>query len=168
MGKVLSVFTNGYPGSISRAVDDIVISIRNVGSAPIPFGAPVFMNSAGTGVTGFDTATPQAFAAFVGFAVRVADKTPDTYPGGPFDPAPAGAWQPGDVAEVLVRGAMAVTLSGGSKLGAQVYVRKSDGALTTTAGAEGTTLELTNVKVRHPRDNASGCAEILLTARNIQ
>ena len=43
MGKVLRKFINGYPGAISRAVDDVVVSLKNASGGPIPFGAPVFL-----------------------------------------------------------------------------------------------------------------------------
>ena len=59
MGKVQSTFINVFPGAISRSVDDIVISLKNVGEVDIPFGAPVFLASGGA--VGFSTASPQAF-----------------------------------------------------------------------------------------------------------
>ena len=80
MGKVQNLFSNGSAGAVSRSVDDIVIAVRNASETDIPFGAPVFM--AADGAVPFDLSTPQDFAAFLGFAVRVADKTPDTYPAG--------------------------------------------------------------------------------------
>ena len=73
MGKVLSNFDLGWSGAISRSVDDIVVSMKNAGEAASPFGAPVFLTAEGDGVTAFNTANPQAFAKFVGFAIRVAD-----------------------------------------------------------------------------------------------
>ena len=75
MGKVLNAFGYGYPGAITRSVDDIVISIRNASETDIPFGAPVFMTE--NGAVPFDLTSPQEFAAFLGFAVRVSDKTPE-------------------------------------------------------------------------------------------
>ena len=160
MGKVLK-FQNGFPGTVSRSVDDVIISLKNAGSAAIPFGAPVFMNSAGNGIEPFNTSSAQAFTAFVGFAVRAADKTPATVG------ANEGNWAAGELAEILVRGSMVVSIAGANKRGMPVYIKKSDGSLTTTAGSEGTTVELTNVKVRTPRDS-SGKAEIVVTSRNIQ
>ena len=113
MGKVLSAFSNGVPGAVSRAVDDIVISLKNVGDGDVAFGAPVFMDDGGA--KGFDLSAPQAFSAFLGFAVRVADKTPDVYPSGQFGDGQEGTWHPGDVMEVLVRGGIAVKpISAGS------------------------------------------------------
>jgi len=55
-----------------------VISIRNASDKDIAFGAPVFLGD--DGAEPFSTANPQDFTTFLGFAVRVADKTPDTYP----------------------------------------------------------------------------------------
>ena len=76
MGKVQEHFSNGWPGAISRSLDDVVISVRNVSDGDIPFGAPVFLVN--QGAVPFDITDPQEFETFLGFAVRVADKTPDT------------------------------------------------------------------------------------------
>ena len=165
MGKVQSAFGNGSPGAISRSVDDIVISVKNAHTGEIPFGTPVFMTD--SGAVPFDTGDPQEFSSFLGFAVRVADKTPDTYPAGQFDDPPAGAWKPGDVMEVLVRGGIAVALATTGVPGGKVYIRKSDGQLTTTAGSSGATVQLENVRVKNPRDTGSGCAEVIVNKRNL-
>ena len=42
MGKVLDKFTNGWPGAASRAIDEIIISVKNGSDGDIPFGAAVF------------------------------------------------------------------------------------------------------------------------------
>ena len=89
MGKVLQHFGNGRPGAVSRSVDEIVISVKNASEEAIPFGAPVFMT--GNGAVPFDISDPQDFTDFLGFAVRVADKTPDVYPQGQFNDPPEGA-----------------------------------------------------------------------------
>ena len=80
MGKILPTFDLGWPGAISRSVDDIVVSLKNAGSDPIPFGKPVFLTDDGSGVVAFINNGSQTFERFVGFAVRSASKTPDTYP----------------------------------------------------------------------------------------
>ena len=169
MGKVLDAFGYGYPGTVTRSVDDIVISVRNASGVDIPCGAPVFMTE--NGVVPFDLESPQEFASFLGFAVRVADKTPDAYPRGQFnDPDSAGetgAWHANDLMEVLVRGsvALATTVSGGR--GGKLYIRKSDGKLTATAGSSGSTVLLENVRIRNPRTGWSGCCEAVVNRRNI-
>ena len=168
MGKVQAFFGNGNAGAVSRSIDDIIISIRNDSSADIPFGAPVFLASGGYGAVPFDLSTPQDFTTFLGFAVRVADKTPDEYPSGQFGTPPQGVWHPGDVMEVLVRGSIAVTCAASGVQGGKVYVRKSDGKITTSAGASGTTVELENVRVRRPRNSVSSCIEAVVLNRNIQ
>ena len=115
MGKVQSHFTPGGPGTVTRSVDDIIISVRNASGGDIPFGAPVFLGV--NGAVPFDMEEPQDFTTFLGFAVRVADKTPDTYPAGQFNDPPEGAWHAGDVMEVLVRGGIAVrTAAGGNRV----------------------------------------------------
>ena len=105
MGKVQEVFGIGCPGAVSRSVDEIVISLRNASETEIPFGAPVFL--AANGAVPFDVSSPQDFTTFLGFAVRVADKTPDTYPSGQSGDPQEGTWKPGDVMEILVRGGVA-------------------------------------------------------------
>ena len=166
MGKVQKGFRNGSPGAVSRSVDDIVISVKNAGNTDIPFGAPVFMGSGGA--VSFSTANPQEFTDFLGFAVRVADKTPETYPGGPFDEQPQGVWKPGDVMEILVRGSLAVKMTGTARRAGHAYIRKSDGVLTANAGTEGTTMDLQNVRIRNPRPETYGCVEIGILTRNLQ
>ena len=98
MGKVQSVFYNGYAGAVSRSVDNVIISKRNGAYAAIPFGAPVFLDSSTYGVIPF--ASGMEAAKFVGFTVRIADKTPDTYGS---SEANYGEMDPVDV---LVRGAV--------------------------------------------------------------
>lgn len=164
MGKVQSVFGNGSPGAVSRSADDIVISVKNAGTTDIPFGAPVFMTP--DGAMPFNTADPQDFGSFLGFAVRIADKTPETYPRDQSGEAQAGVWRPGDVMEVLVRGGISVPLSASGSAGGEVYIRRSDGALTGMAGQSGTTVLLENVRIRNPQRSGECCAEVTVNSRN--
>ena len=172
MGKVLSQYDIGWPGAISRSVDDIVVSLKNAGSDPIPFGCPVFLTDDGSGVVGFINNGSQSFERFVGFAVRSASKTPDTYPTGQdmnIDSGyQAGEWKPGEVVEVLVRGCIAVQAIAGFRPGGKVYIRKSDGSVVPGAGAEGTTVWLENVRCRVPQRGNGACSEMVITSRNIQ
>ena len=172
MGKTLSAFDIGWPGAISRSVDDIVVSLKNAGTDPIPFGAPVFLTDDGEGVTAFVPNGSQTFSRFAGFAVRSADKTPDTYPAGQDMSTTAGSqaasWNPGEVVEVLVRGCIAVRTAPGFQPGGSVYLRKADGVLVAAAGTEGTTLLLENVRIRRPQTGSGPCSEALVTSRNIQ
>ncbi len=166
MGRVLQSFTNGAPGAVSRSVDDVVISIRNASSSDIPFGVPVFLSN--EGAKPFNISTPQDFADFLGFAVRVADRTPDTYPTAQ-NPQPfsqEGVWKPGDVMEVLVRGSIIVKMATAALLGDKVYIRKSDGQLTPNPGTSGTTIQLENVRVRNNRDTLYSATEVVVTERN--
>ena len=142
MGKVQAVFGNGSPGAITRSVDDIVISVKNAYSGEIAFG-------------------------FLGFAVRVADKTPDTYPQDQSGGEQAGTWKPGDVMEVLVRGGITVELAAGGETGDPVYLRKSDGALTAVSGQEGTTVLLENVRIRRPAGAGGRNTEVTVNKRNL-
>ena len=52
MGKVLSRFTNGFTGAVSRSVDNIVSSMGNASGGDIPFGAPVFLQPGENGHSG--------------------------------------------------------------------------------------------------------------------
>lgn len=165
MGKVQDAFGNGMPGAITRSVDDIVISIKNASESDIPFGAPVFMTV--NGAMPFNVSSPQEYATFLGFAVRVADKTPDTYPAGQFVSAQEGAWHAGDVMEVLVRGGINVPIAANGTKGGKLYIRKSDGKLTPDAGASGSTVLLENVRIRNPRNTYTSCAEVIVNKRNL-
>lgn len=165
MGKVLNHFLCGSPGAVTRSADDLIISVKNAGETDVPFGAPVFLTA--RGAVPFSTETPQDFSAFLGFAVRVADKTPDSYPEGQFGDPPEGAWKAGDVMEVLVRGSIALPILTAGTPGGSVYVRKSDGKLTPSAGSEGSTVLLENVRIRRPRGAGDRCCEAVVNTRNL-
>ncbi len=157
MGQVLKTFRNGFPGTISRAVDDIVIAQPNKSGAVLPFGTPVALNPAKTGVVPFNPSTHTA-ADFIGVTVRLPSKTPDTYGSG------TGAYAANDMADILVRGHIIVEMDSTSAgPGDAAAIRKSDGAF--TVGTGDAVVPLTNVRVSSaPGD--SGLAEILLTGRN--
>ena len=165
MGKVLSNFMRGWPGTVSRSKDDVIVSLKNGDSNPIAFGAPVFLGTNG-GVVNF-TGGVSAPEKFVGFAVRVPDKTPDAYPAAQNADNGAGEYAAGDAAEILVRGSIAVPVGTSSaKIGDKLYIRISDGRLVTVAGESGTTVELPNVTVRGARDTGGNC-EVTVTKRNL-
>ena len=158
MPQVLQSFTNGFPGTVSRSIDHIILSLRNDSGAVIPFGTPVFLvpgANACRGWTENDTS-----AGFLGFAVRAGDKTPDVYG------QSTAVWNPDDPVDVLVRGTIVLAMTGAVTPGSPVYLRKADGKLVTSAGADGTTVPLPNVTVRSPRD-ADGRAEAVVTNRNV-
>lgn len=169
MGKVLKAFGNGGPGTVTRSADEIVISVRNASDGDIPFGAPVFMTE--NGVFPFNVNEPQSFEEFLGFTVRVADKTPDSYPQGQFNGSgsggEAGVWHAGDVMEVLVRGSIAVETNQAGTQGGKLYLRKADGKLSANAGSTGSTILLENVRIRNPRNEWSGCGEVIVNKRNL-
>ena len=159
MGKVLSEFLNGKPGTISRSIDDIVEAWPNTGAGPLPFGVPVFKDANSKGVKAFsEFTTAPAAADFVGFSVRSASKTPDTYG------SDTAAYAAGEMADILVRGAIVAEMVSNSPVFSQVYLRVSDGALTGYPGESGTTFPLPGVSVRGPRDR-SGLTEIVVKER---
>ena len=160
MGKVQSVFTNGWAGTPSRSVDNIIISRKNAGSAPISFGAPVFLKSDGTGVIPFTSGTTTA-EQFVGFAARIPDKTPETYG------SDLAAFDTKDPVDILARGAVILEIATTTaKAGDSVYIRIADSKLVTVAGAEGTTVRIPGAAVSTPRD-ANGTCEVILRERNL-
>ena len=162
MGKVLSDFTNGYPGAISRAVDDIVASFVNKeSSASIPFGGPVMMKTDGKGVLNFTcTIAPAAetVTTILGIAVRSGDKTPDTYGSN------LASYAPGELTDVITRGSVVVPVaSGNPKPGGKVYWSSSGFTPTYTQYA---VAEITNMRWKSDKD-ANNCAEVVLTERMI-
>ncbi len=162
MGKVLSKFNNGCPGTASRSNDEIIVSMKNAGAVPIKPGDPVFLYNSVTpaGVRGFISGTTTE-NEFVGFAVRVPDKTPETAA------SSENQWNLGDPVDVLVRGNIVIACGTSSaKVGQPVYVRKSDSVLVTSAGAEGATVPLPDTFIRTPRDSA-GCCELTVTRRHL-
>lgn len=166
MGKVLNTFTNGFPGTPSRTADEIIITMQNGGNKDIPAGAPIFQKTDGT-CEAFDIDYPQPFEAFLGFAVRVPDKTPDTPVTRPNQENPLAVWRPDETIEVLVRGAITVPMEASANRGSEVFLRKADGKLVASPGTTGTTINLENVRLRNARDTAGGCAEVIVNRRNI-
>ena len=159
MGKVLKKFTNGFVGTASRSIDNVIISMKNAAGAAIPFGTPVFLKAGENSCRVFNESTSTE-ANFLGFAVRVPDKTPDTYG------SDTAAYATNDPVDVLVRGSVVLQFGGSVNPGSSVYIRKSDGVLVTDAGASGTTFQLPGVTVRTVSDGSSR-AEVILKTRNI-
>lgn len=159
MGKVIREFMTGFPGAVSRSLDNVIISMRNDEDVPIPFGAPVFQ-AAGENACRLFNAETSTQTAFLGFAVRAADKAPDVYG------ESEAAFAPNDPVDVLVRGSTVLTFANNANPGSNVYIRKSDGSIVTSPGAEGTTLQLPNVTVRSTRDSQNR-AEVVLKNRNL-
>ena len=154
MGKVLATFSNGFPGAVSRSVDDVIIGMSNLDSEALAYGVPVVLDSTGKGAVKF-TADSTA-ADLVGFTVRSASKTPDTYG------ESVGSYAPGDMMDVLVRGSLVAEAAGEPATGGTVCVVAATGALT----AETTdNIALTNVRFRGPADG-DGRVEILVTERH--
>jgi len=158
MGKVLSKFGNGFAGAVARAADDIIVSFPNSGEAAIPFGAPVFLQQSSGGAVPFSSDLDMT--TFLGFAARSGAKTPDVYG------ESTGAYQPGEIMDVLTRGTVVVEAAGNPAPGGAVYIRLDNGKITASAGTAGSTLELTNCRFRGNRDGKY-MAEVLVRTRNI-
>ena len=160
MGKVLSTFEMGYAGAVSRSIDNIIVALPNRDSSAIAFGAPVFISPDKKGA--LNASGSSTTAGFLGFAVRSASKTPDTYGSDLAD------YAAGELTDVITRGSVIVDTDGGCGMGDQVYLNLSTLRLTPQASSGGTAnIALPGVRYRSPRDS-SGRAEILLTTRNIQ
>ena len=158
MGKVLSTFTNGWPGAISRSVDDVVVALANKSGAALPYGVPVALDSGKTGVVRFDANTHTA-AEFVGITVRDPAKTPDAYGGN------TGSYGVNELADVLVRGHIVAAVDNWTgALGDVISVKKSDGKFAVGSGND--YLALSNVRISGAPDGASN-AELVITERNV-
>ena len=57
-------------------------------------------------------------------------------------------------------------MSASGSAGGEVYIRKSDGALTGSAGQSGTTVLLENVRIRNQPYAGAQCAEVTVNSRN--
>ena len=69
--------------------------------------------------------------------------------------------------EVLVRGSIALKTSDYGARGGRLYIRKTDGEITSMAGTSGTTVLLENVRIRNPRTSYAQCCEAVVKNRNI-
>ena len=156
MGQIANFNLAGYPGAITRSIDNIIEAKKNVDTAAIAFGAPVIHHATQNGVTNWaSTATADKL---VGFAVRSASKTPETYGSN------TASYAAGDLVDVIKRGNVIVPVASGSpKVGGKVHIVKATGEITATA-SESTTLELTNCKFHSTKD-ANNLAEITITER---
>ena len=160
MGKVLSAFKNGYPGSIARSVDDVVTAFANKSNLPIPFGKAVVISENKDGVVPFDP-TVHTGENFVGVAVRAPSKTPDTYG------SSTGSYAPGELVDVITRGHVVVEMANSTGgLGSPVSIYKTNGKFiaTTTTGENYIPLPNVHLSARADGDNR---AEILINTRAI-
>ena len=164
-GKVIQENLNyGYPGSVSRSNDTIIIN-RRVKEGTIPFGFPVVMNPDNSFV---------AFSAgktaddFVGVAVREVKQTADYY-------NPTGVYLENEPADVLTRGSVTVLINAGTPVArGKVHVRIAEnesipsgviGGFEATADGDNT-IELNNVVFTTGQMDANKVAEITILSRN--
>jgi len=149
-GKVLK-WTNGYPGQVSRSIDDIIESFANSDTNAIPFGAPVALVSGNVKNVSADN------TVIIGIAARTV-KTEETYGGHD------AKYKANEMVDVIKRGTVCVTVSTGSPAaGGTVYVVKATGAIRTTADSSNT-VEMSGWKFKGPKDS-NNVAEIVLTER---
>lgn len=164
-GKVIQEKLNyGYPGSVSRSNDAVIIN-RRVKEDAIPFGAPVAMNDdnslspLGTGHAAKD---------FIGVAVREVKQTADYY-------NPTGIYTEGEPADVITRGSVTVQVNVGTpKARGKVFVRIAENEAIPNgvvggfeAVADGAnTIELTDVVFTTGQIDVNKVAEITILNRN--
>ena len=165
MGKVYRFQLLGYPGTISRSVDDVVVPMANADTKDIAFGQPVFLNEAGNGVVGISESSTAD--RFVGFAVRSGAKTPPVYD----DPDGNGAnsqavYHKGEMMDVLTRGSIVIGCAGSNpKPGMPVYLLKEYGTASPVAVDQA--LAVPGIYFRSGRD-PEGRVEVVITERHIQ
>jgi len=150
-GKVLK-FTNGYPGAVTRSIDDIIESIPSgEASAAIAFGAPVALyNGKVVNVSG-------TYTDVIGVAVR-SIKTEETYGGN--NPT----YKAKEIVDVLKRGTIAMEIPSALSpaAGGTVYITKATGKLATAADSTNT-IE-TSWKFKGAKDE-NNVVEVVLTER---
>lgn len=165
-GKVIGIQMNyGFPGNYARTPDDIVMSRKVAGTAEIPFGAAVVLNTdntyqlVGTGFTA---------DKFAGVALRIVKQAVS------YNDQNETTYKVGEAASVIERGQVTVACNVGTPTaGGDVYVRITANASVTNgvvggfeASADGAnTVKLTNVKWATGKVDANGIAEIAILTR---
>ncbi|OPY84197.1 MAG: hypothetical protein A4E65_00335 [Syntrophorhabdus sp. PtaU1.Bin153] len=169
-GKVIGTSMNvGFPGSYART-PDCIMKARKVKTTGFDFGDPVVLNTDNT-YTKFGASG--TLAKFAGFAVREVKQF-----AGSFTSQGDGSYAVGDVADVLERGEICVTVTRGTPVaGGAVYVRTvlggtpDSGAVVGGIEAEapgdgGTSIQLTNCAFSTGEMDANGVAEVVVKTRN--
>jgi hypothetical protein len=160
-GKTIGLnFNHGYAGSYARQPDMVINTKPNVGSAAIPFGAPVMQASGGVKFP----AAGMTAAQFVGVASRQI-QTSANY----FAQNDAGQYNQNDAVPVFQVGRINVKVGDGTPaLYGDVYVRlvasgtKQVGDFECDADAtSGNSVKLENCQWGGPKD-ANGVAELVI------
>lgn len=150
-GKVINYASNGFPGTLSRSIDDVIESIVNSDTNAIAFGSPVALVSGAVKNVSADNTD------IIGIALRTI-KTEETYAQGD------AKYKTHEMVDVLKRGTVSVTVSNGSPAaGGTVYVVKATGAIRTTADSSNT-VQMSGWKFKGGKDS-NNVAEIVLTER---
>ena len=150
-GKVLT-FKNGWPGAVSRSIDDIIESIASgEASSAIAFGAPVALYQ------GKVMNVSTTYTDVIGVAVRTV-KTENTYAQGD------AKYNAKELVDVIKRGtvAMEVPAAASPAAGGTVYITKATGKLATAADSTNTIQ--TNWKFKGAKDS-NNVVEVVLTER---
>lgn len=152
-GKVIGkTFDIGFPGHVSRGVDDVIESMVNMGAGNIEFGTAVVLDDTKAGVAAFGAG--KTADDLVGFAVRIM-KTNETY--GQDD----ALYKPKELVDVLKRGSVTVAVDGGTPvMGGAVYLTPQGKV---SAAAASNTL-IPNAKFKGAKD-INNVAEIVLVSR---
>lgn len=152
-GKVLK-FGKGFPGNVSRSIDDVIEALANGGATAIAFGAPVVLDG------GKVANVVSGKTDIIGIAVRTV-KTEKTYGGN--DPQ----YEVGEMVDVLKRGTVTVLVKDegntDAAAGGKVYIDKANGDIYTEASGTDR-IEMAGWRFKGPVDSDK-IAEIVLTER---
>jgi hypothetical protein len=155
-GKVIGKTMNlGYPGTVSRSPDTMIVSYPCVG-ADVHFGDPVVLNADNT-VSAFGTSGTAA--TFIGFAVRSV-KQAFNYEGDAY-------YKAGDSVDVLTRGYISVRITNGTpqpRAALGILEGNMIGTGVTPGGGK-TIISLTNAVFTSGRVDANGVTEVSVLSR---
>lgn len=156
-GKVIGKTLNyGYPGTVSRASDTVILSYPVVDGL-IKFGAPVVFDAAKNAVA--PVSADSEAANIIGIAVREVRQ--------PYEDSEEGwYYKEGDVCNVLVRGTAVVEVGVATGMAARgaVYVKADDGSWTSVSESN---LAVSNAIFATGKVDGNSIAEITLLERLI-
>ena len=165
-GKTVGIALDlGYPGSISRSSDNVIVN--RISAGVIPFGVAVARNPDNTVVAFGET---HADADFIGIAGRIVKQQTDIF-------SPMGGYKSMEPVDIIARGDVPVAFNGtGTPVaGGAVYIRVAENTAFPNAAigdfeaqADGAnTILLENVRFTTGRTDANGVVEITVLTRRI-
>ncbi|MBQ9211089.1 MAG: hypothetical protein IJ153_10950 [Clostridia bacterium] len=150
----------GYAGTPSRMSDCVIdphrYDVANKADGNIQFGAPLLLDTTNGGIRKFKS-TDTAATGFIGVAVRRMGQPKA-------DAADGWYYAPGEVVDVLLRGAIVVEFEDvtGIVQGGAVYVNPATGKFSTVSTNN---LLISNAKIATGRTDTDKLVEIVLITR---